>query len=508
MAVDLKPYLGRILSDEDQLLFEDAVKSAECGALRASYIMIWLSCAESLKRRFREAQKRDGNAGKIVGEINDAESQHRSVDKLVLERAKEYGFLSDSAPMILLHIYEMRCIYGHPYEEAPTEEQLIHAASSVVEHLLSRPVTLKHGFCQQLLRDLTTSTVYLDDYKEAVQAFASDVLLKIDKTVFPWLFEEYAKKLDALDPTLKVFMRRGQWFLQQMVKVDGEEIFDGDEWLRIVRTYKTLSVHLFCRAEAFQMLGERAQDCMIGIILEKSVETPSLFQVLDYLNITQCLTSRQAERIKEHFDKCVKIAGNRIPGHSASWLRATGLRLPLCLPSIIELLKSHNYHTQNPAAELVAEKGADAVAELDKINQEVLGRNILQSADGGAYSSIELIEEAGRSAWPSAFVKGLFFECFINETGQIRIKDSCLEKVLKALAMIAEEDRVAILADLAKQIRSGTIKSWVHDYEMEHVNTVLEQHSFAIDFKNNLNAHVNTLLAQLEQKAREKKKQS
>ncbi len=502
MPVHLKSYLESILSDEDQLLFEDAVKSAECGALRASYIMIWLSCAESLKRRFREAQKRDGNAGRIVGEISDAESQHRSVDKLVLERAKEYGFLSDSAHTILLHIYDMRCIYGHPYEEAPTEEQLIHAASSVVEHLLSRPVTLKHGFCKQLLNDLTADTVYLDDYKEAVQAFASDVLLRIDKTVFPWFFEEYAKKLDALDPTLKIFIRRGRWFLQQMVNAGGEEIFDDDEWLRIVSTYKTLSVHLFCKAEAFQMLGERAQDCLVGIILEKSVANPSLLQVLDYLDLKNGLTQRQLERFKERIDQ----GRSRIAGHSASWFRATGLRMSLYFPNIIELLKSHNYHTQNPAAELVSEKGADAVAELSEINQELLGRNILQSADGGAYSSIELIEETGGSAWPAAFVKGLVFECFINESNQIRIKESCLEKVLKAMTVISEEDRNAILDDLTKKILSGSIKSWVHEYEMEHVNKALDQYPFVASFKWNLNVRVSGLLKQMEQKAQVSKK--
>ena len=54
--LDLGKYTAEILACEDRPLFEEAVKAARVGALRASYLMIWLSCAESLKRRFREAK--------------------------------------------------------------------------------------------------------------------------------------------------------------------------------------------------------------------------------------------------------------------------------------------------------------------------------------------------------------------------------------------------------------------------------------------------------------------
>src|SRR5271157_2140259 len=114
-------------------------------------VMIWISCAESIKRRFREAEKRDGAAGKIVGDFEKKEADQKSVDKFVLEKAKEYGFINDTAYTILLNIYEMRCVYGHPYEQAPLPEQVSHAAAMVVEHLLSQPVRLRHGYASALL---------------------------------------------------------------------------------------------------------------------------------------------------------------------------------------------------------------------------------------------------------------------------------------------------------------------------------------------------------------------
>lgn len=54
---DLSGFAEKIAADEDRPLFEDAVKSAQANVLRGAYVMIWLACAESLKRRFREAQR-------------------------------------------------------------------------------------------------------------------------------------------------------------------------------------------------------------------------------------------------------------------------------------------------------------------------------------------------------------------------------------------------------------------------------------------------------------------
>ena len=130
--VDLREYAKEILAHEDHPLFDEAVEAAKAGALRSAYVMIWLACAESLKRRFREAKKRDDIAGKIVGEIERLEKEHKAVDMVLLEKALRYGFVSDSGHTALGHIYEMRCIYGHPYEEAPSREKVIDAAATVV----------------------------------------------------------------------------------------------------------------------------------------------------------------------------------------------------------------------------------------------------------------------------------------------------------------------------------------------------------------------------------------
>ncbi|MYB34398.1 MAG: hypothetical protein F4X92_04620, partial [Gammaproteobacteria bacterium] len=206
-TVDLANYANKILSAEDYPLFDEAIKAGKMGALRAAYLMIWLACAESLKRRFRDAQKRDDTAGKIVGDIESKESGHKAVDKFLLTEANEYGFLSDSAHTILNHIYEMRCLYGHPYEEAPSHEEITYAASMIVEHVLSKPVKLRHGYGKQLLKSLLEERNFLDDQQTAVEAFAKDILPRLHGSIHGWLLDNYWKELEKIagDSSMSVF---------------------------------------------------------------------------------------------------------------------------------------------------------------------------------------------------------------------------------------------------------------------------------------------------------------
>jgi len=193
---NLKKYQDKILSEDDKTLFGEAVVAASKGAPRGAYILIWISGAESLKRKFKEAALRDGRAGQILGEIQQGEDQHKSVDLLILKRAKEYGFIDDTAFQKLEHVYDLRCLYGHPYESAPSDLELLSAAEVVVGNVLSKPTTLKHGFVDKVVEQLFDDTNFLEHSKPAVTSFASDLTDKIDTDVYRYLVEKYAPKID------------------------------------------------------------------------------------------------------------------------------------------------------------------------------------------------------------------------------------------------------------------------------------------------------------------------
>jgi hypothetical protein len=207
-------FLARILSDEDKLLFTEAINSARSGALRASYIMVWLSCAESIKIKFKELSVRDKNAKGNRGECDRRETNHQSVDYYLLDKAKTYGLITSTDFEKLEHIYDFRCVYGHPYETGPSLANIISAASDVVELVLSKPNKLRHGFLSTQIDNLIQRTNFLDDRFESVERFAVDVAQRCDANLHWWFLEQLWKKAEALsaDATQTHIFRRAYWF--------------------------------------------------------------------------------------------------------------------------------------------------------------------------------------------------------------------------------------------------------------------------------------------------------
>jgi len=95
--------------------------------------------------------------------------------------------------------------------------------------------------------------------------------------------------------------------------------------------------------------------------------------------------------------------------------------------TIIEL-KSYNWYRQNPAiVELLRLSFTDANNTQDnRTSFFVLGRNILQSAEGSSANAISFVENlyANIKKWPDcfkrSFVDGLLYEVFFNSDGIIR----------------------------------------------------------------------------------------
>lgn len=484
LRVDLSRYASRILSEEDCPLFDEAVQAAKVGALRAAYVMIWLACAESLKRRFREARIRDHTAGKIVGEIEKMEGQQKSVDKLLLDKALDYGFLSDSENTILSQIYELRCLYGHPYEEAPSQEKVIDAAAAVVELVLSRQIKLRRGFGRQLLKSLLEDANYLDDYEVAVSDFAERVLLRLDEDVYAWLLDEYWKELEKLadDPSMMVFYRRGLWFSRTMLKeVGASAVFGPDEWHGRVGIYPKTLRGVCCIVDIFEHIGNSAQDSLVGSILEESSNRPPVLTHLEQLENQDALSDRQRERFNE--------AVRALP---LSSIQASRLSTKTCYSGLIDAMKSYNWDTQNLAIDAVMSNGPNQAAELNKEQQVDLGRNILQSAEGRSRSAIKFLDSLSQNTqlWPFDVIRGIALESFINEKNEIRLKCERLKLVISAIEVLDNIERDRLISEMTALIDAGTLKYFGGRDSLQYVSSLLSHYQWAASLANILETKV------------------
>lgn len=138
----LNSYVAKVINTYDKILFVESVKAAKASALRAAYITLWLSCIESLRRKFQELAVHDPQALKTMGELATQEAEKHPIDEYLLGKAKEHGLISTEVFGKLEHIYQMQRIYSRPYEDTLKLEAFVADASIVVDSILGKPTKL------------------------------------------------------------------------------------------------------------------------------------------------------------------------------------------------------------------------------------------------------------------------------------------------------------------------------------------------------------------------------
>ncbi len=472
MTINLKKYKKAILAEEDKLLFSEVEKCASADAFRAAYILTWIACAESFKRRFKEASKRDHVASAIVQEIQDKENQKKAVDSYLLNKAEEYGFINAAVKAKLDNILTFRSVYAHPYEDAPSEEELLNAITIVVSHVLSQPVKLKHGFIASQLKEVFGNQNFLDDLKISVTAYADEILPRIAEDLYPYMLDKILEEAEKNigDASMRIFTRRGSWLAMSLVS-RCIPIFTATDWHTLANKYPQIAPFLLSDDAFFKAIGDKAQDSVVGHILSSGASTPSTLTLLEKLLESDALSKRQAKRFRELIDKF----NNPYHGTtSAEKLRASGLKLKTCFFTIVPHLKSSNWYTQNPIATMILNGGPSQILELDDAQQEELGRNVLQAADGGAGDSYVLLTKIAKdsNSWPYKFIYGIAVECFVNEKNKFRFKTRKFEEVSEILKALDTTKRTSLLDDVMKAIDPSELKFGDEDDLHEFVESM------------------------------------
>lgn len=114
----------------------------------------------------------------------------------------------------------------------------------------------------------------------------------------------------------------------------------------------------------------------------------------------------------------------------------------------IRKLKSHDWYVQNPALNQLMKirEITDSLSQENIDSTFVLGRNIIQSAEGSSGSAITFMENMAKyiSAWPEKFkramIDGMLFEIFFNSHGKLRqypFKASYMDDLMKNIKKIS-----------------------------------------------------------------------
>jgi len=473
--MDFASLREKIVEERDLVLFDEAVSCLKGGAWRAAYITTWLSIAESLKFKFYDMSTKDHEIKKkVIRKIEENEERGRPTDSLLITFAEEFGLITKEQKLKLEHIKTMRGIYAHPLNKAPSPSEVELAIELAVEIVLSQPALLKHAFVKDLVVSIFENHHYLDDNPEKIEKYAESTLNHINPVVFPYFFKLLIQNLDRIsnDITKELFKRRGTIFLKTLLR-KAKDVFSTDSWevIELLHKYYSVVSNIFAHEEFWPLLNEYAQDAIVGYLLEPvqngKIVNPSvenISKILDLYNLGK-LTERHIERFMRVLEKC-SIKTKMLAGIPIDWY----------IEQLITDLKSYNWYVQNSVIEVIETLGPE---QINLLNNEILielGRNVLQSADGGARKAEEFVMSLCKTRlnWSSFFIEGIFLETFINHNGKLRFK-KYFRYAVAALLVTEKQDRERIINKAIELLKHASPKGWLTEKSFQNYLTFLQE---------------------------------
>ena len=459
----------QVLHEEDRCLFDEVVKIVRVGANRSAYIMVWIACAESLKRRLKWAAEKDNQAGKLLGAIEEAERKHHAVDAALIDASQKTGVLSDVEKTHLLQIYENRNIFGHPYNVAPDNASLLAALNVTVGVVFSKPNKLKHSYAIERLQFLTQDKTYIEDNVEKIQGYARQVVDRLDSSVHRYFIMRYFKEIDKIwkDPEQAIFKRRGMWFSKAFLEHAGvDSIIGSEEWHDMIATMPEFISWLAVWQSIFPCLSDVSKDEAVLKNIELSDSNPRRLKRLYQLHEVGLLSDAHSARVRE---KCGSLSGRD--------LCESEIPLVFVIGDIIKRLNSSDFRTANAGADVLFWGKVDELQTLSERDQIKVGDRLADAALINAFDAVHAVKRIAVAEIdvPYPIKYGYCLHFFSRRLVDALTRDALCDNSLAILCMLKGEDakkiddqlREAANADMdfAVAMQSNEAKKFVQKYK-------------------------------------------
>ncbi len=441
--------LNKIQNEEDKILITDAIKLADSGFLRASYIMSFLACIESLKRRFIELGKKDSTIGRINTEIRNKEERHESIEKYVITQAKELMLIDDIEKSKLEYFWGMRSVYSHPYEQNPSYLDCQHIINSIYEIILSKPLLIRTGVLSSIIKRITDEESYIRNDNGEIDNFVKELFIRVDPTCFPYFWDKMIQSIENIpvEEHKSICYLRQKQICKSLLKNFGyNSIFKDDTDIEnFIYQHKTATVLFLSDCEVFRILNKRLQDIIFRILIEQEKN-----KRLNKLYNEKLLSDENINELKTY-----------ISTKNTSAL--VNFSSVLTIEKVIDDLKSYVWDIQNAVYSILKSKVFYETLSLCNSSLQIeLGRNILQASTSAFYINDFLSElrnnEFGKE-YPLCVKKGIVFECFINERKQIRAKLKNLCSVENIFSSLEISEKNSIISELNCLLDNAVEKS-------------------------------------------------
>ena len=129
---------------------------------------------------------------------------------------------------------------------------------------------------------------------------------------------------------------------------------------------------------------------------------------------------------------------------------------------------------------IIQKNGVNNLGTLNTNQAEILGRNILQVADGEARAAIRFLDlwTERPKFWPNAILRGALLECFLDEDYRFRLKTKYLDKIMHILSNHNEKDEM--INFLYTKIKNSKPKKLISKQDVNDSLEILNKYPEAV----------------------------
>lgn len=399
----------KIVNEFDKILFRESVNCLKAKTYRAGYIIAWISIVESLKRKINDLSNiGDIQSQQSLSKIDALEKNEKSADIQILTESLLISIIEPDEYKKLQFFWGQRCLFAHPYEKAPTEDELIFIIKQSIEITLSKKLEFKKNYINELIENLSSKAHFLSNDNSVIENYAKNVIPRISKTLHSYFFKMLISKIGEIkdDEIKKIFLKRIRIFSVLLLKTTTQKLSD-IKWrmedLSLNHTYEF--VLGTCDYRIWKKLPSRSKDIVLEFILQKSNKRERYFTTIMLSKIYKKNLFTKANSVK--FEKLIS---------SMEIIEASELykdEKALSERFLIEFDSNDFYRQQDSIRVLTSDYGQIFQDKVSEHYAILIGKKITISSQYGCYEAQNVmlnINYRFTDNFRVGFVVGLFLD--------------------------------------------------------------------------------------------------
>lgn len=442
-----KYWINDVKDDADKELFNEIITCIDTESYRSATVMIWVLCAESLQKRLKQLSQNNKSIKKDLKTWNKEKNEAE-----LLKLCKKHDLISDSDCNHLNLIRKARNKYAHPNNVAPEKNQVLAYLFFALNSVLSKSSQYSFLEARNLLKLLLSDPIQLGN-KNTIQirSYSRNLISKLNPNIHEPILKLLFKLTEKLFNDFNVEKQKcidiGLILIKELILADNE-LIDESKCSEFLNNSKITSCNVFSEIEIWELIDENTR---YKTFKYSSNFESEIFSEIDFITTFHKLNENDLldTNLKEDFNKIL----DETP---IDLVLNCDISTETKFEKIINNFKSYDWYIQNPTAKLVRQ------INLNQFNDkqlEIIGRNLLQAADGGSRgskTSIEYILRNYNNNIPKSLIKGIAFEVFVNEKNEFRLKENYFRKIIIA---ISRDEFHSIYNELLDAIKNSNAKN-------------------------------------------------